>query len=156
MTALGDLERRAGHAQAALAAYGRAVQAASKDARGWRGIGTVEGERENFRRARTNLERAITLDASDAAALGELASVEGVTGDFEGARANLGRALAQQPDNYVALTSLGIVELRAGRPRPRSRRCCRQASSSRAMRARTSTSPRRITSWAASRPRWKS
>lgn len=115
LVALGDLERRAGRARAALAAYGRAVQAATKDARGWRGIGTVEGERGNFRRARTHLEQAITLDRADAAALGELASVDGVTGDFDRARANLDEALAQQPDNYVALTSLGIVELRAGR-----------------------------------------
>ena len=116
LVALGDVERRAGRAPPALAAYSRAVQAASKDARGWRGIGTVEGERENFRRARTNLTQAIALDASDAAALGELASVEAVSGDFESARANLGTALSQQPGDYVALTSLGIVELRAGRP----------------------------------------
>jgi tetratricopeptide (TPR) repeat protein len=114
--ALGDLERRAGHAQASLAAYGRAVQLASRDPRGWLGIGTVEGERENLRRARSNLEQAIALDPADPAILGELASVEGVTGDLTAARENLAKALERQPDNYVALTSLGIVELRAGRP----------------------------------------
>ena len=111
---LGDLERRAGHAQAALGAYERATQLAARDPRGWHGIGVVEAERENLRRAKLNLERAIVLDPSDPAARGELAGVEAVRGDFAAARENLAAALQRQPDNYVALTSAGIVELRAG------------------------------------------
>lgn len=116
LVALGEVERRAGRADAALEAFGRAVQVAASDPRGWLGVGSVEGERENLRRARSNLERAITLDPSDATILGELATVEGVAGDHDAARAHIAEALGKTPDNYVALTGLGVVELRAGRP----------------------------------------
>lgn len=114
LVVLGEIERRDGHAQAALAAFARAVAAAAKDPRGWHGLGVVEGERENLRRARTDLERSLALDPSDAQAWGELSAVEGFGGDLASARTAVAKALALQPDNYVALTGLGILELKAG------------------------------------------
>ncbi len=114
LVTLGEIERRDGHAQAALAAYTLAVAAGTKDPRGWHGLGVVEGERENVRRARADLTRALALDPSDAQVWGELASVEGFAGNLEDARAAVDKALALQPDNYVALTGLGVLELQAG------------------------------------------
>jgi Flp pilus assembly protein TadD len=110
----GDIARHEGFAREALAAYGRAAQLAANDARGWYGLGAVEGEREDVREARSDLTRAITLDATDASYRAELGTVESFAGNLPGARAQLQEALALQPDNYIALTGLGIVELKAG------------------------------------------
>jgi tetratricopeptide (TPR) repeat protein len=111
---LGDIERRDGHAREAMAAYGRAAAVAAKDPRGWHGLGVVESERENVRRARSHLETALSLDRESADSLGELGTLEGVAGNHARGREALERALALHPDNYVALTGLGALELRAG------------------------------------------
>ena len=111
---LGEVERREGRAPEALAAYGKAARVAARDPRGWLGLGIVETERENVRRARSNLERAIALDASDADARAELGTLEGFAGNLPRGREALEKALALQPDNYVAWTGLGVVKLKAG------------------------------------------
>jgi tetratricopeptide (TPR) repeat protein len=112
--ALGDIERHEGHAREALAAYARAAQLASKDARPWYGLGVVESERQNVRTARSYLEKAIELDPKEAAALAELGTLEGFAGDHGRARESLRKALALDATNYVAWTGLGVVELRDG------------------------------------------
>ena len=111
---LGDIERYEGRAPEALAAYGRASALAAKDARGWFGLGAVEGERDDYSQARSDLERAIALDANDASYRAELAAVHVLGGDTSRAREQLAKALELQPDNYVALTALGALELREG------------------------------------------
>ncbi|HEX4779703.1 MAG TPA: TonB-dependent receptor [Usitatibacter sp.] len=111
---LGDVERYDGRARESLEAYGRAVAAASGDARGWYGLGAVLGERDELEPARRDLEKAIGLDPADASYRAELAGVQDLSGDREAARRELARALEIQPGNYVALTSLGALELRAG------------------------------------------
>jgi tetratricopeptide (TPR) repeat protein len=110
---LGDLERHQGRAREALAAYSSATAAAPADARGWRGAGVVESERENVRRARASLLRALELDDSPGTRA-ELGTLAGFAGDLASARAELHRALEHEPANFVALTGLGIVELKAG------------------------------------------
>jgi len=111
---LGDVERYDGRAREALDAYARAAAASAGDARGWYGLGAVQGERDDFSQARANLEKAIALDPADASYRAELAGVMDLAGSPDEARAQLSRALALQPDNYVALTALGALELRAG------------------------------------------
>ena len=111
---LGDIERHEGRGREALAAYGKAAQLAAGDARGWYGLGAVNGEREDVRRARSDLSQAIALDASDPTYRAELGTVESFAGNLGAAGTDLQQALAMQPGNYVALTGLGIVELKAG------------------------------------------
>ena len=111
---LGDVERYDGRAREALDAYARAAAASAGDARGWYGLGAVQGERDDFAQARANLEKAIALDPSDASFHAELAGVMDLAGSTDDARAQLTHALELQPDNYVALTALGALELRAG------------------------------------------
>lgn len=111
---LGDIERHEGRAKEALAAYGKAVQVAAKDGRGWYGLGAVESEREDVRLARSDLSQAIALDESEATYRAELGTLEGFAGNFVAGRENLQKALALQPDNYVALTGLGVLEIKTG------------------------------------------
>jgi tetratricopeptide (TPR) repeat protein len=110
----GEIARREGRAGEAVAAYGRAAQIAARDPRGWVGLGVVETERENVRRARSHLERALALDGSDAEARAELGTLEGFAGDLARGRAELEKALELQPDNYAAWTGLGVLKLKAG------------------------------------------
>ncbi|APV51907.1 hypothetical protein BWI17_20865 [Betaproteobacteria bacterium GR16-43] len=114
LLALGDAARFEGLASESMAAYQRAIDLAAGDARGWLGLGTVEGERGNLRRARSLIAKSIELDASRVTALSEGGTVATLAGALAEARASFGRALAIEPDNYVALTGLGILELRSG------------------------------------------
>lgn len=111
---LGDIERIEGHAREASIAYAHAIQVASQDARGWEGLGIVESERENVRRARGLLERAIALDESQPGYHAELGTLESFAGNLPRARAALERAIAIKPDHYVAWTGLGILALKEG------------------------------------------
>jgi tetratricopeptide (TPR) repeat protein len=110
----GEIARREGRAGEAVAAYGRAAGIAARDPRAWVGLGVVETERENVRRARSHLERALELDGSDAEARAELGTLEGFAGNLPRGRAELEKALEIQPDNYVAWTGLGVLRLKAG------------------------------------------
>lgn len=111
---LGDIQRHDGRAKEAIAAYSRAAAIAAGEGRAWYGLGVVESERENFRRARSHLEKAIALDESEPTYRAELGTLEGYAGNFARGRNELEKALAMQPDNYVALTGLGVLELKSG------------------------------------------
>jgi tetratricopeptide (TPR) repeat protein len=116
LLALGDAERLDGRAPEAAEAYGRAIEAAASDARGFEGLGIVESERENVRRARSLLEKALALDGARAGTHAELGTLESFAGEFRRSREELERAIALQPDHYVAWTGLGVLELRTGNP----------------------------------------
>jgi Flp pilus assembly protein TadD len=109
-----DIDRHEGRGGAAIAGYGRAIEADARDARAWYGRGVVASERENVASARADLLQAIALDAAEPTYRAELGTLEGFAGRLPQARGELEQALAAQPDNYVALTGLGIVQLKAG------------------------------------------
>jgi tetratricopeptide (TPR) repeat protein len=113
LVALGDIERHDGRPREAVEAYSLAARAAPDDARGWRGSGVVEGERENVRPARHDLLRALELDDKPGTRA-ELATIEAAAGNLALARSELRSALEREPSNFVALTALGIVEIKAG------------------------------------------
>lgn len=111
--ALGDAARLEGLGAEAAFAYERAIEIAAGDARGWHGLGVVEGERGELRRARSDLAKALALK-QDAATAAELGTVEALASNLAEARAAFARALEWQPDHYVAWTGLGILQLRGG------------------------------------------
>ncbi len=112
--ALGDAARREGIAVEAEQAYQRAIDLAAGDARGWHGLGVVEAERDNLKRARALLDKAIALDPKRAETLSEAGTAATAAARYAEARASFERALALQPENYVAWTGLGILEMRVG------------------------------------------
>jgi Flp pilus assembly protein TadD len=112
--ALCDAARLEGLADEAAAGCQRAIDIAAGDARGWLGLGIVEAERDNLRRARAHLGKAVTLDPRNPQALSEDGTAATIAGDPGAARDRFARALAMQPDDYVAWTGLGILELRLG------------------------------------------
>ncbi len=113
--AVGDAARLEGLAKESADAYQSAIDLAAGDARGWHGLGVVEGERENLRRAKSLLGKARELDPGRAETAAELGTVSTLAGNLEEARAAFGQALERSPDHYVAWTGLGILELRSGR-----------------------------------------
>ncbi len=111
--AAGDAARLEGLGEESALAYQRAIDLAAGDARGWHGLGVVEGERDNLRRARELLAKALQLRET-AGSAAELGTVTTLASRNAEARAAFERALALQPDHYVAWTGLGILHLRSG------------------------------------------
>jgi tetratricopeptide (TPR) repeat protein len=109
-----DAARLEGLGDEAAGACQRAIDLAAGDARGWTGLGTVEAERDNLRRALALLGKAVALAPEDSRALAEEGTAATLAGDPERARDRFTRALAATPDDYVAWTGLGILELRLG------------------------------------------
>ncbi len=114
----GEIARFDGQAVQAANAYRAATELASKDARGWHGLGVVESEREDVKRARPLLHRALELNAANPSTRGELATLETFANNFEAARRHYEIALQSQPDDYVALTGLGLLQLKVGETEP--------------------------------------
>ncbi|NJD88067.1 MAG: TonB-dependent receptor [Betaproteobacteria bacterium] len=112
--ALCEAARIEGLADEAALGCQRAIDIAAGDARGWLGLGTVESERDNVRRARVLLGKAVALEPKNARALSEEGTAATMDGDLAQARERFARALELQPDDYVAWTGLGILELRLG------------------------------------------
>lgn len=112
----GELARRDGDARLATAAYRRATEAAPDDARGWHGLGVVESEREDVKKARPHLLQALRLSPSGGVATrGELATLETFANQLEVAHRHYDLALQAQPDDYVALSGRGLLLLKSGK-----------------------------------------
>jgi tetratricopeptide (TPR) repeat protein len=112
--ALCNAARIEGLAEEAAGACQRTIDIAAGDARGWLGLGIVEAERDNLRRALPLLGKAEALDPARPETLSEAGTALTAAGELEQARDRFSRALAIQPDDYVAWTGLGILELRLG------------------------------------------
>lgn len=113
----GELARFDGDARLAAAAYRQATLAAPEDARGWHGLGVVESEREDVKKARPHLLQALRLNPAGAATRGELATLETFASQLEAARQHYDLALQAQADDYVALTGRGLLLLKSGETR---------------------------------------
>lgn len=112
--ARGEIARLEGEAGPALAAYRAATSAATNDARGWHGLGAIESEREDVKKARPHLLHALELDARSPNTRGELATLETFANQLDAARGYYDQALQERPDDYVALTGLGLMQLKSG------------------------------------------
>jgi Flp pilus assembly protein TadD len=110
----GEVARIEGNAGAATASYLAATAREPGDARGWHGLGIVESDKEDLKKARRNLLNAIELMDDGPGYRASLGMVETLADTLPAARAELQRALAVRPDEYVALTGLGLVELKSG------------------------------------------
>lgn len=111
---LGDVERRNGHATAAIAAYTRAVDAHPEDARGWFGLGAIASEREDIVRGRKFYAAARERDPSNPEYLYALGVHETLANDVDAANAAFKSALASGAADYVALTGRGLLQLKLG------------------------------------------
>ncbi|MFA7241288.1 MAG: TonB-dependent receptor [Sulfuricellaceae bacterium] len=112
--AQGEIARFDGDAKEAGAAYRAAIALAPQDARGWHGLGAVDGEKEEIKQARPNLIKALELDEKAPATRGELATLETFANNLDAARDHYDLALQAHPDDYVALTGLGLLQLKSG------------------------------------------
>jgi len=114
LLARGELARIEGNAGVATASYLSATAREPNDARGWHGLGVVESEKDDLRKARENLLKAIGLADDGPGYHAALGLVESLADKLPDARAELKRALDAHPDDYVALTGLGLLELKSG------------------------------------------
>ena len=112
--AQGEVARFDGDARLASAAYLSATELAPNDARGWHGLGVVESEREDVKKARPNLLKALSLNEFGPGTRGELATLETFANNLDTARKHYDLALQAHPDDYVALTGLGLLQLKSG------------------------------------------
>ncbi|MBL8381861.1 MAG: tetratricopeptide repeat protein [Burkholderiales bacterium] len=109
-----DVARIAGEAELALRLFNEVAAAYPQSHEAWFGVGRIENEKEDVKKARAALDEALRLAAGGPGYLGERATVESLAGELKAARALFEAALARQPDDYLALTGLGILELKAG------------------------------------------
>lgn len=117
LLASGELARWAGNAREAMTVFARANQLAPADARGYRNLGVIAGEREDYPAARQNLIAALERtpqEGNRAETEGELAWVDTLADDLAAARSRFDAALAADPSDYVALTGLGYLALKRG------------------------------------------
>ncbi len=112
----GELERLAGHGEAAAAAYAEATALAPADPRAWWGRGRVAAEQEHYQPAAEWLQRAIALAPERRLAEGDLALLETLADQLEAAKGRYQQVLERDPADYVALTGLGLAELKSGHP----------------------------------------
>jgi Flp pilus assembly protein TadD len=114
LLAEGEVARLEGNAHQATAAYFAATAREPGDARGWYGLGVVESEKDDLRKARKNLLKAVELADDGPGYRASLGLVHSLADNLVPGRAELQRALTVQPDDYVALTALGLTDLKAG------------------------------------------
>ncbi|WP_242345425.1 tetratricopeptide repeat protein [Anaeromyxobacter terrae] len=113
---LGVLEKRAGDAAAARAAYGEALRLRPAYGAAWVNLGKLEEAGGDRAAAEAAYRKAIALDEKYAAAWLALGQLQSEAGSYDDARASLGRALAARPGYDAAQLSLGVAAVRAGRP----------------------------------------
>jgi tetratricopeptide (TPR) repeat protein len=109
-----DVARIGGEAALALRLFNEVAAAYPQSHEAQFGVGRIENEREDVRRARTALDEALRLGPDQPGYLGERATVESLAGELKAARTAFDAALAKTPDDYLALTGLGILELKSG------------------------------------------
>ena len=109
-----DVARIGGEAALALRLFNEVAAAFPQSHEAQFGVGRIENEREEVRKARAALDEALRLGPNEPGYLGERATVESLAGELKAARTAFQAALAKTPDDYLALTGLGILELKSG------------------------------------------
>lgn len=112
--AAADLAVFSGDAKSAREHYAAVTQAAPQRYEAWLGLGRIETERENFRRAQQLLEQAAAAAPQAAEPRAELATLMSLVGNLDTARRLFDELLVERPDDYLALTGRGITRLKAG------------------------------------------
>ncbi|WP_242360901.1 tetratricopeptide repeat protein [Anaeromyxobacter sp. SG17] len=113
---LGVLEKRAGDAAAARAAYGEALRLRPAYGAAWVNLGKLEEAGGDRAAGEAAYRKAIALDEKYAPAWLALGQLQSEAGRFDEARSSLGRALAARPGYDAAQLSLGVAAARAGKP----------------------------------------
>lgn len=109
-----DLARLSGEAEIALRLFSEVAAAFPQNHDAWFGIGRIENEKDDVRKARAALDEAIRLAPTAPGYLGERATADTLAGDLAAGRAAFTEALRRTPDDYLSLTGLGILQLKAG------------------------------------------
>jgi Flp pilus assembly protein TadD len=117
LLAHGEISLIDGQVSPAREDYLAVIRKDPSNAEAWYGLGLIESERENVKRARELLGKALDKNAQYTKAQAELASAETFAGNFAAADKLLLDVLSREPDNYVALTALGLSQLKAGHTR---------------------------------------
>jgi Flp pilus assembly protein TadD len=113
----GELALFEGEEKPARAAYGQVAQHYPDNPRGWLGLGVIESELEDSRRARRLLRHAVGLDEDFSSPKAELGTLETRSGNLRQAERLFDELLQTQPDDFIALTGQGMLRLKQGRPK---------------------------------------
>jgi len=112
-----DWQRLAGHGEAALALYRRALARATENtqrAAAWAGLGRALQERGDLSAARDALAQAVLLVPNNASYLGAQATVAAEALRLTQAQQGFDQALALAGDDYVSLAGAGLLALQQG------------------------------------------
>ncbi len=112
---LGALAKQQGDAKGAESAYLAAIALKPEDDRGWYGLGAVNGEKEEVKQGRANLNQALARNPKGAGYRGELATLETFANNLVLAESEYAQALQDNPSDYIALTGSGLLALKRGK-----------------------------------------
>jgi tetratricopeptide (TPR) repeat protein len=113
----GELALFEGQENAARSAYNQVIQSTPDNPRGWLGLGRIEAEREDLRKARRALHGSLAQDNEFSPARAELATLETRAGNLHTAERLFDSLLESQPDDFIALSGLGLLRLKQGKPK---------------------------------------